>query len=358
MVDVPADRHSPVRPVLAGDIVDGRTVAGFAWVSPEVGVRTTHVDDRLLFEGDEALAAPPQRPVPQTLDGAVTGAPMPPADLPHVFVRPAASVDPAIELRAGALLDLPGAPWQPVARTLFAAVHGTGHRLWLAGGTARDIVAGVPARDVRDLDLSGTVPAGRFTDIAYQSLRASQMSEYRTTVTPHSLVCAVVPPRSKVRLFEYRGLKRDGFRFPAVGSALAEDARQRDFTFNTLLYDVMDHVVLDPGGHGLDHLLGERRLFQPLATAPDAPDAAKLILRAMKFALRWDGHRACDLTPLHTWIGTLPLDLCRRLPTKTVQKLRETCKKDIDAPAERQLAFAATMPQPARELLELLIGRG
>jgi len=358
----PGGQHnSPVRPLLAGDLVAGSRVAGFAWVGPAEGVVSTHLDDRLVLEGDERLAAPPDRPVPQTADGAEPLAAVPPTDLPARCLHPAESLGVTLPFRAGALVDLPGAPWRPLIRPLFGAVHAAGHRVWLTGGAVRDLVVGVPLHEVNDLDLSGTVPPGRFTDITRQTLRAMGMAELRTTVTPTSLVCSVVDPRSARRLIEYRGLSKGGFSFPVVGSQLAEDADYRDFAFNALLYDVLDDVVFDPSGKGLADLLGEKRRFTPHNVSTDPFTQAETIVRAGKLALRWaNGARLTaaplDLEPLTTWISALPRNLCQMLTAAHWNGLRSVYRRAIHAPLQRQQEFAASLPQPGKELIEILIG--
>lgn len=354
-------RVSPVRPLLAGDLFAGRRVAGFTWVGPRGVAESTHLDDRLLFDGEEHLSTPPDRPVPQTADAAVPAAPVPPDDLPADRVLAAASVEASIPLRFDALLDLPGAPWQAVIRPLFAAVHATGHRVWLAGGAVRDVVAGAPLRDIQDLDLSGTVAPGRFTDITYQTLRATRMSEFRTTVNPSSLVCAVTGLKPSSRLFEYRGLSRGGFYFPVVGSRLADDSRHRDFAFNALLYDIQYHELLDPSGTGLADLLGEKRRFTPLRAVTDPQACATVVVRAAKFALRWcDGQSEdqppLDLELLRSWISTLPADLCQRLTRAQWNGLRSRYQRTVDASPQRQHEFAASLPEPGRGLIETFIG--
>lgn len=358
--DMARRRYSPVRPLLVGDILDGEEVAGFAWRPGDGDGPSTHLDDKLLIDGDQALTDPPDRGVPQTSEGAVECAPMPPDDLRDLDgkrVRPAASVDPTIPLRVNALLDLPAAQWQPVARTLFASVHAAGHRVWLAGGIVRDVVLGVDERGVNDLDLSGTVAPGRFSDIAYQSLRASRMSEFRTTVTPGSLVCAITPPGpGKDRLIEYRGLAVGGFRFPAVGSTLVEDVRHRDFRFNALFYDVLEHELFDPTGGGVDDLLGGRRRFLPLKETEDPCALGEVVIRAMKFALRWAGTVDLELDELNGWLSRLGPDLHRRLLRPQWARLEAIYAKCVDADTADQREFAAKLVQPGRELLEKLIG--
>lgn len=348
-------RVSPVRPLAVGDLLAGRRVEGFAWQGP--GGESTHQDDRLLLDGDEALTSPPDRPVPQTAEGAEQTGIMPPADLPSERVVAAGAIDPAIPPRADLLLNLPGVAWQPLARPLIAAVHATGHRLWLAGGAARDLVAGVPLHEVNDLDLTGTVGPGRFTDIMYQTQRALGMTEFRRTITPNSLVCALVPPRSNERLIEYRGLYRGGFRFPAVGSGITEDSAMRDFSFNALLYDVLDHLVLDGCGTGVRDLRDAKRRFAPLNPSDDPLTRAFIVVRAMKFALRWRENIPLDLTPLHDWVAGLPTDLCQRLSRGDWNGLTSAYRRMTEASKELQQEFASTLPEPGRELIETLIGR-
>ncbi|GAB2843704.1 nucleotidyltransferase family protein [Lentzea nigeriaca] len=354
--DAVRSRFSPVRPLLAGDVINGDKVAGFAWSSRGGDVPSTHLDDKLVLVGEEGLDSPPERGVPQSCDGAEACALMPPDDLSADQVRSAAALEPTLPHRVEALLDLPGAAWQPVARVLFASVHATGHRLWLAGGVVRDLVSGVPERQINDLDLSGTVPAGRFSDILYQSRRMTRMSEFRQTVTPGSLVCAVTAPGSKERLIEYRGLSVTGFRFPAVGSSLVEDVRTRDFTFNALFYDLGNHDVLDPCGSGVDDLLADERKFVALKATGDAFAQAEVLVRALKFAMRWKDLPAPDVSGLNSWLSRVSPHLCQVLTSKQWRKLTDMYRTNVSLEADEHRRFTERLVQPGRDLLMTLIG--
>jgi hypothetical protein len=348
-------RRSPVRPLLEGDELAGRRVAGFAWRQPGLGMPSSHRDDRLLFDGDESLAAPPDRAVPITSENARELAPMPPEDLPDdTLRRPANAFDGALDARARSLINLPGALWQPMAPALFAAVHGTGHRIWIAGGAARDLLRGRPLEEIKDLDLSGTAPAGRFADLAYQTARALGLSESTVSVTPGSLVCAVVKRRK--RLFEYRGLTRGGFRFPAVGSRLAEDAGHRDYTVNALLYDLMDKKVYDPCGRGLDHLLGSTCRFVPLSPDSTPFSAAALVLRTLKFTLRWEAERP-DFTAAFGWMERLDPAAWTELTALNWDSLHSRWR-EIPESVDDQLRVTRAWPSVARTLIDAVIGRG
>jgi poly(A) polymerase len=345
---------SSVRPLLEGDEILGRMVRGFAWKAPAPGQPTGHHDDQLLLDGDDRSSAPPDRPVPQTADGARTTASIPPADLPAGRVTPAADIDAGLVIRVNDLLNLPGRGWQPVIRPLLAAVHAGGHRLWLAGGAVRDSVAGVPAEKVNDLDMTGTAPPGRFVDMAYQALRAAGKSEYRLSISPKSLVCAVAVTRQE-RIIEYRGLSAGGFAFPAVGSRLAEDARHRDFSFNALVYDALDHELFDPTGCGLSDLTGIPRRFRPIRNTDRPLDTAEIVLRAMKFALRWKTTVDVDLELFRRWVAELPADLPDRLTPDDWAVLRGLIRK-LEEPEDRKRAFASCLPPVGRGLILTLLG--
>ncbi len=346
----PVHHHSPVRPLLEGDLIDDCAVAGFGWKSATDESRSTHLDDRLLLVGDERLTGPPDRPMPQAFTAT---APMPPADLPAGWIRAADDIDTGLRMRADALLNLSGALWQPVIRPQIGAIHAAGHRVWLSGGATRDLLADVPLHDIKDLDLAGTAPTGRFSDILYQSLRAHGMTAFPTTVNPRSLVCAVQLYYTDTRMLEYRGLKRGGFQFGVVGSGLAEDANHRDFVFNAILYDPVDHEVVDASGCGVDDLLGHKRCFRPLSRPSDPDAAAEIIVRALTFAMRWHG-RALDLDPFHEWVATLPDDLVDRV--KLAKAIRYHLKdKQTRTRLAEQYSFAESLPKPGRALLAAVL---
>jgi hypothetical protein len=351
VVDDPYD--SPIRPVLSGDVLAEGRVVGFGWSGAGGDTLSTHLDDRLLVEGDEVRLSPPDRLVPQVVDAA--GGVMPPADLPADRVCHADEVDVAIRLRADSLLNLPAAPWQPLARSLLAATHATGHRLWLAGGSVRGLLSGESLRSVNDLDLAGTAPPGRFTDITRQVLRATAMSEFRTTITPDSLVCAVVPVGSRTRMIEYRGLTQSGFRFPAVGTRMSEDVRHRDFSFNALFYDALGHRVIDPCGSGISDLLRVPRRFVPLKEDERPAARAEILVRAAKFFVRWHD-KGMDLTPLQEWVSGFPPDFGQKLTSREMRRLSDQYQREVVGSHQRHREFAESLPSPGRELIEKLIG--
>ncbi|WP_333762886.1 hypothetical protein [Streptomyces sp. IBSBF 2390] len=271
--------------------------------------------DRLLLNGDEPLAELPDRPVPVDAGSVRTLAPTPVRRVDPARVHRAEELDAALPAAVAETLALPGSAWGAVSGPLVDEVRASRHLLWLTGGFARDVIAG-SAAEVNDLDLTGTAPPGRFTDLSKRARRRGGL-EFRAKVSPYSLVCSAVPPQGGERLYEYRTLKTDAFNFPACGSDLETDARCRDFTVNSLYYDPLGHTVIDPTGAGLADLRARPRRLTSLYATEDRLDQARLILRAVKFAVRWAGTTGCELgataarlthVPATAWDGLAPAD--------------------------------------------------
>ena len=299
-------------PVLVGDVTKEGTVAGFGYAPSS---QPKAACDRLLLNGDEALAEPPDRPVPMDAGSVRALAATPVRRVDPARVHRAEELDAALPGVVAETLALPGSAWGAVAGPLVDEVRASRHLLWLTGGFARDVIAG-SAAEVNDLDLTGTAPPGRFTDLSKRARRRGGL-EFRAKVSPYSLVCSAIPPQGGERLYEYRTLKTDAFNFPACGSDLETDARCRDFTVNSLYYDPLGHTVIDPTGVGLADLRARPRRLTSLHATEDRLDQARLILRAVKFAVRWAGTTGCELgataarlahVPATAWDGLAPAD--------------------------------------------------
>jgi poly(A) polymerase len=298
-------------PVLAGDVTEEGTVAGFGYVPSRR--RPKAECDRLLLTGEECLAEPPGRPVPDDAGSVRALAATPVARVAPDRVHQAKSLDGALPDIVSETLARPGSAWGAVAGPLVSEVHEARHLLWLTGGFARDVIAG-RAAEVNDLDLTGTAPPGRFTELARKTRRRSGL-EFRTKVSPHSLVCSAQPPLSDERLYEYRTLNSAEFGFQACGSDLEADARCRDFTVNSLYYDPVENVVVDPTGQGLEDLRARPRRLTSLKVTENPLDQARIVLRTVKFAVRWEettgyelGGAALSLArmPATVWGGLTP----------------------------------------------------
>ncbi|WNI26172.1 hypothetical protein [Streptomyces sp. ITFR-16] len=315
---------------MTGDVLDGRTVLGFTCAARGL---PTPADDLLLFEGDESkdeecggdeYPGSPSRPSVVGVSrhpGVERVGPHPRRQLAADRVHPADEVAPGLAGAFGELVYGPDAP--RYLAPLIDRLTGDGHGFWLAGGAPRDLVAGARPDEVGDLDTTGTAPAGGFFDVTDQVLGDDGPSdEHPRRFSPDSLVCSILPPQREGLVLDYRGLGVGGVPWPATGTDLRRDGLQRDLTVNTLLYDPVHHLVLDPLGRALDDLAhdgGSRRLVP--AGLPDDPETCAAVLpRSLKFRLRWDPDgdgpgrvAALDDTALRGWATALPEDLVARL---------------------------------------------
>ncbi|MER8047188.1 hypothetical protein [Streptomyces sp. NPDC094032] len=317
LVPCQAPETGATGPILTGDTVEGRPVLGFACTARAAPVAA---DDQLVLRGDEGAGGPPLRssdPVDQPSLLRTGRRPGRQTRTEPVRTHRPDDLGPGLADRFRELIQGPRAPLFTTA--LIGHLAASGHHVWLSGGAPRDLLSGAAYDEVNDLDLTGTAPAGAFTETARQVLDLDGMSaEHPQRFSPDTLVCSVLDPvaRGGGPSLDYRGLglARDGMPFPATGTDLLQDARQRDLTVNTLLYDPVRNLVVDPLGAALDDLAtpeGTRRLV-PVDTSADPLAQAEVLLRALKFLLRWDG-LALDDGPLRAWALALPDDLPDRL---------------------------------------------
>ncbi|WP_157436280.1 hypothetical protein [Actinospica robiniae] len=273
--------------------------------------------------------------------------------LAQKHVRKAAAIDEALPRRMTALLRSPGRPWTAVLDELVNAIDGAQHEVWLVGGATRDTISG--DGEVGDMDLAGTAPAGHFSQIA-RCARTRLGMESREKVSPDSLVCSAEVRAGGDRLYEYRALNMNGWPFPVSCSDIAQDAECRDLTINSIYYDPRRADVLDPVGGLADLTDVPRRLLSRRRPA-EAEQQAVVILRAIKFLLRWEGSHDLDLTSMSAWVSTVPGNWAERL---TAAAWRELCELRaeyvVDASPELQLRLAGRLGPAAVDLVRALLG--
>ncbi|MDG4813957.1 hypothetical protein O7628_00345 [Micromonospora sp. WMMD956] len=350
----PAGVRNAAGPIVAGDLLDGRKITGFAYaVQP---TPPTAANDRLLFDGDDALTEAPAAVLPQTAAGAERIG-IPALDKLNGHQRTAAS--PGLAVQVEDMLRRPGAQWRSVALPLFDALYAAGHEVWIAGGAVRDLVTG--EREVNDLDLSGTAPPGRFCDVILPVLRVENLAESEILVCKDTLVCSTSPFETAVldgAYIEYRSLALIGHQLPGTSSDFAEDAAKRDLSFNTLHYDRRGAEVLDPTGRGLADLTAAARRFFPCRTARDDRSTAAVVLRAVKQAARWSrAGVAVDLTELSAWIAELAPEPWRDASDDTWRGIRDDHAYYLapEATPAEQRALAARLGARAQVLVARLL---
>jgi hypothetical protein len=332
-------------PILAGDLLPEGEVHGFAYVGSK---RPDRRCDRLILVGEEDLSAPPERPVPDTAASAVALAPAPPDRLLPERVHQGSEIHAGLPAAVDQLLHAPDAPWALAGPQLMASLRDAGHLCWIAGGFARDLVENGGGSHPNDLDFSGTAPPGRFTEIA-EHVRKRTGLEYRTKVSD-SLICYTVLP-DDLPLYEYRTLNLPAYPFPASGSDLVEDASCRDFTVNSLLLDPQDHLVLDPTGTGMEHLRARPRELVTLNRTEDLADRTEIVLRAVKFHLRWHADPGVNCPRL----PDLPAGWQASLSDQAWRSLEEAHASIArDYNSEQRHASAKALGAVAAELLDAL----
>ncbi len=143
-------------------------------------------------------------------------------------------------------------------------------------------------------------------------------------MSERSLVCSATNRLGGPRLFEYRTLNLTGpWLFEVCGSDLAQDALCRDFTTNSLYYDPNEHTLLDPTGRGLSDLTGSPRRLVTLRETTDPAKQAGLVLRAIKFTLRWAPSGDLSITEFRQWADDLPSDWRASLDATTWRRLAQ-----------------------------------
>lgn len=298
-------------PLVKGDQVDGVQVTGFATALE------SDPDDRLLLAGDEIFPQIPARPIPPREDpGIERCGPHAAHQLAEGDVAAADDIVPGLRSAVGrAVGRCPKSGhfvWSLVAE--FARRDCS---LWLVGGAVRDLVAD-PVQAVNDLDFAGTMLAGELHALAPEILALNDLGDHRPQVSPGRVLSVEDGRPGSGRVIEYKALSQHGFRFPASGGDLLDDVGTRDLTVNGLYYDLRHHLLIDPSGKGVRQLRATPRVLAPVYGGDDPAERAKVVIRAVKFAVRWPD---ADVSELAAWArrhladaaGELPADVRRRL---------------------------------------------
>ncbi|MCK2218369.1 hypothetical protein MF672_031930 [Actinomadura sp. ATCC 31491] len=298
-------------PLARGDRVDGVQVIGFGFaLEPQPFSRG---NDRLLLAGDENCEQAPPRGLPTRSDEengvrVERSGPHAAQRLSPQSVIPAGEIAPRLAAAVEAVIP----PWTEVGdflRSLIDTSIAREHPIWLVGGAVRDLIADADGA-VNDLDFCGSMLLGDLYEVVDELLSLAGLGDHRSSVSV-ARVFSIAPTVHGERIFEYKSLSQNGFRFPASGGDLLDDARTRDLTVNGIYYDPYHHVVIDPTGHGIDHLRAVPRRIVPLCREGSEAEQAQIILRGLKFKVRWPD---ADVTELAKWVGSLPGDLVTRIP--------------------------------------------
>jgi hypothetical protein len=171
--------------------------------------------------------------------------------------------------------------WPAMARATLQAIGEAAYEVWLIGGSSRDVVRG-EAGQANDLDLAGTMPAGRFFDLVSHIAEGTGYASMTGAQAVVRLLDHDLEPIIEYKPLEFALPDHEG---PLCDHDLVFDVSTRDLTFNSIFYDLHNHLVLDPTGSGVDDAL--THTFRPCGDGP--PDAAiRNLLRWLKFARRYE----------------------------------------------------------------------
>ncbi len=177
-------------------------------------------------------------------------------------------------------------PTETLLQTLRDATQNTPYasKLFLVGGFVRDQAMGLPsAHDDIDIVLEGDAPA------LAEFLFDKGVAQHKPVVYPRFGTAMIVVQGRDVELVTARVESYDPHsRKPAEVRAgtLADDAKRRDFTINTLLQNLHTGEILDPLGRAYADIEAQmiRTPTDALLTFQDDP---LRMLRAVRFAARF-----------------------------------------------------------------------
>lgn len=179
--------------------------------------------------------------------------------------------------------------YHSICQWLRALTHGTqweGH-VYAVGGCCRDEVMG---REINDIDLAvdlenGGVEFARWLHSNGHTTTAPTVFERYGT----AMLNLREWPGHEIEIVQTRRGKYTAENATDPGSVfgtIADDARRRDFTVNSLFYNISSGELLDLTGHGLDDIAAHR-LRTPMDAALTFYDDPVRILRCIRMACAW-----------------------------------------------------------------------
>ncbi len=172
------------------------------------------------------------------------------------------------------------------------AVSRAGGRALLVGGTVRDAVLGLPAKDL-DVEVFGLEPE-RLRALLAERFDLDLVGQSFGVLKVRRLPIDVAIPRRESK----RGLGHRGFEIHSdPGLSLEEAAERRDFTINAMAFDPLTGELIDPFGGRRDL---ERRTLRHVSEK-FSEDPLR-VLRGMGFAARFRLEPAPET-----------VELCRRI---------------------------------------------
>lgn len=179
--------------------------------------------------------------------------------------------------RINSVLDEPIPPG-PTYRDLIEEVWGRGFEIYLVGGIVRDVLSGDGGNDV---DLVTTMPLQK----AHQFLKSmyvivpkgnGRRGYIRLGGTPRS-----GDPFIDLKVFSNCFMGTDN---AAFGVGFDRDVVHRDFACNSLYYDAINGIIVDPTGRGIQD--ATNKTLRLVCATDDRRQKAQIFIRYIKFLMR------------------------------------------------------------------------
>jgi hypothetical protein len=133
---------------------------------------------------------------------------------------------------------------------LMTEIWDRGFEVFLAGGSVRDVLAGVPGRDA---DVVTTMPVSRLRQTIVDMYGASRIREGDSVQQAGCFrvgdLGSIAETHLEVRAFRYAS---PGSVDAVYGASFDRDMALGDFSCNAVYYDPINDVFIDPSGFGLD----------------------------------------------------------------------------------------------------------
>ncbi|MBI9018175.1 MAG: CCA tRNA nucleotidyltransferase [Phycisphaerae bacterium] len=157
-------------------------------------------------------------------------------------------------------------------------VNTAGGRAFLIGGCVRDFVLNMHSKDI-DIEVYNLAPQ-KLIEILSEHFKIDLVGQSFGVIKIHDVDIDISIPRRESK----SGLGHKGFEISSdPNMSPKEAASRRDFTINTIAYDFINKVIIDPFD-GMEHL--NKRILKH-TTEKFLEDPLR-VLRGMQFAARFD----------------------------------------------------------------------
>lgn len=187
--------------------------------------------------------------------------------------KPSAAVSSALKQLLGKRIP-PG----PQYSELVTEIWSRGFEVFVVGGTVRDVLAGKTPNDV---DIVTTMPIFLLrtflkTMYSYDPIPSTELGFVRIGETSDS-----GDPFIDLKVFSD---SLPGTRDAVFGTDFRKDTIHRDFACNSLYYDPLNDIIIDPTGIGVTDAVNQRLTF--ICDTSDTFQHAQIFIRAIKYSLR------------------------------------------------------------------------